>query len=119
MRGRCSTRARSASYWLISITSKPSTIRTDISVDAVLKEAAQRMIGCTRPYDTVGRYGGEEFLAVLVSADESISLALAERMRVAIESRPFATESGGLHVTASLGTAASTSASPTDSKALL
>ena len=87
--------------------------------DAVLKEAARRIIGCARPYDTVGRYGGEEFLTVVVSADESISLALAERMRVAIESRPFATEFGELHITASFGAAASTSASPTDCKTLL
>jgi two-component system, cell cycle response regulator len=87
--------------------------------DAVLKEAAQRIIGCARPYDTVGRYGGEEFLIVVASADESASLALAERMRVAIESRPFATDFGELHVTASLGVVASTAASPIDSKILL
>jgi two-component system cell cycle response regulator len=87
--------------------------------DSVLKEAARRMVGCARAYDTVGRYGGEEFLAVVVSADESISLALAERMRIAIESRPFATDFGELHITASFGAAASSSASPTDPKALL
>src|SRR6202050_884595 len=84
--------------------------------DAILKEAARRMTGCARLYDTVGRYGGEEFLTVVVSADESISLALAERMRIAIESQPFATDSGELHITASFGSAASTSASLTDSK---
>ena len=36
--------------------------------DAVLKEAARRMVGCARPYDTVGRYGGEEFLIVVPSS---------------------------------------------------
>jgi diguanylate cyclase (GGDEF)-like protein len=87
--------------------------------DAVLKEAARRIIGCARPYDTVGRYGGEEFLTVVVSADECISLALAERMRIAIESQPFATDFGELHMTASFGAAASSAASPTDPKALL
>jgi hypothetical protein len=30
----------------------------------VLREAAQRMMGCVLPYDSVGRYGGEEFLIV-------------------------------------------------------
>jgi two-component system cell cycle response regulator len=87
--------------------------------DTVLKETARRMIGCARAVDTVARYGGEEFLTVLVSADESSSLALAERMRVAIESRPFATDYGELHITASFGAAASSSANPTDPKALL
>jgi two-component system cell cycle response regulator len=87
--------------------------------DAVLKEAARRMTGCARAYDTVGRYGGEEFLTVVVSADESIILALAERMRIAIEYRPFATDFGELHITASFGSAASSSASPTDPKSLL
>jgi two-component system cell cycle response regulator len=87
--------------------------------DAVLKEAARRMIGCARPYDTVGRYGGEEFLIVVASADESVALALAERMRVAIDSTPFATDSGEVHITASFGVAASTSARPMNSKTLL
>jgi two-component system cell cycle response regulator len=87
--------------------------------DAVLKEAARRIIDCSRTYDTVGRYGGEEFLAVVVSADESITLALAERMRLAIESRPFATDSGELNITASFGIAASTDASPCDVNVLL
>jgi two-component system, cell cycle response regulator len=87
--------------------------------DAVLKEAARRMIGCARPYDTVGRYGGEEFLIVVSSADESVTLVLAERTRVAIESRPFATDSGEVHITASFGVAASTSARSMDSKTLL
>jgi two-component system cell cycle response regulator len=87
--------------------------------DSVLKEAARRIVDCARAYDTVGRYGGEEFLAVVVSADESVSLALAERMRKAIESRPFLTDFGELHITASFGAVASSGAAPTEPKALL
>jgi two-component system cell cycle response regulator len=87
--------------------------------DAVLKEAAQRMIGCARRYDTVGRYGGEEFLIVVPSAEESITLAVAERTRVAIESQRFATDFGELHVTASFGVAASTRAIPVGAGELL
>ena len=90
-----------------------------MSGDAVLKEAARRMVGCARPYDTVGRYGGEEFLIVVTSANESVTLALAERMRVAIESRPFATDSGELKITASFGTAGSCSVRPINPKELL
>jgi two-component system, cell cycle response regulator len=87
--------------------------------DAVLKEAARRMIGCARPYDTVGRYGGEEFLIVVASADESATLAVAERIRAAIASRPFVTSSVELNVTASLGVAASISARPVNADLLL
>jgi two-component system, cell cycle response regulator len=76
--------------------------------DRVLKEAARRMSDCARPYDTVGRYGGEEFLIVVASADDSSTLALAERMRVAIEAHPFVTDFGNVHITASFGAATST-----------
>jgi two-component system cell cycle response regulator len=87
--------------------------------DAVLKEAARRMIACTRQYDTVGRYGGEEFLIVVASADDSVTLGLAERMRKAIESEPFVTDSGEIKVTASFGAAVSGGESPTDSESLV
>jgi diguanylate cyclase (GGDEF)-like protein len=78
--------------------------------DVVLKEAARRMMACTRPYDEVGRYGGEEFLVVVASADHMVTLALAERMRKAIGSEPFATDSGGISITASFGFAVCTDA---------
>jgi two-component system cell cycle response regulator len=87
--------------------------------DTVLKEAARRMISCVRPYDTVARYGGEEFLIVVASADESITLALAERVRMAIGSQSFVTESGDVHVTASFGVAASSIVRPFSSKEVL
>lgn len=87
--------------------------------DAVLKEATRRMIACTRPYDTVGRYGGEEFLIVVARANESVTLALAERMRKAIESSPFVTESGEVAITASFGVSVCTNASAVDAKMLV
>jgi two-component system, cell cycle response regulator len=87
--------------------------------DAVLKEAARRMSACTRSYDTVGRYGGEEFLVVVVGADSSITLGLAERMREAIESKPFVTESGAIAVTASFGAAVSLTPAATDPSLLV
>jgi len=77
--------------------------------DAVLKETARRMSGCVRPYDTVGRYGGEEFLIIAPTADATGSLSLAERMREAIASSPISTAAGQVSVTASFGVAASDS----------
>jgi diguanylate cyclase (GGDEF)-like protein len=60
--------------------------------DAVLKEAARRMTLAVRPYDTVGRYGGEEFLVVVPSSDGVGTMALAERIREVIQSAPVTTE---------------------------
>ena len=71
--------------------------------DAVLKETARRITNCVRPYDTVGRYGGEEFLVVAPSCDEPGLLGLAERIREAVGSNPFRTDAGPVHVTVSCG----------------
>jgi two-component system cell cycle response regulator len=87
--------------------------------DAVLKEAARRITACTRPYDIVGRYGGEEFLIVVAHADASITLALAERMRKAIQSEPIITDAGEISATASFGAVVSANASTTDPKMLV
>ncbi|HTZ74543.1 MAG TPA: diguanylate cyclase [Candidatus Aquilonibacter sp.] len=76
--------------------------------DAVLKEAADRMKSSIRTYDTVGRYGGEEFLIVVPNGDASGTAAVAERIRSAISERPMITESGPVSITASLGLAIST-----------
>lgn len=87
--------------------------------DAVLKEAARRMSACTRQYDTVGRYGGEEFLIVVANTDDSVAIKLAERMRKAIESKPFVTDSGEISLTASFGVADSSNAQASDAKMLI
>jgi two-component system, cell cycle response regulator len=87
--------------------------------DAVLKEAAGRMFDCARPYDTMGRYGGEEFLIVVPASGALGPLELAERMRKALESRPFTTTAGEVQVTASFGVAISSKENPLDSQGLL
>ncbi|MGH9684970.1 MAG: GGDEF domain-containing response regulator [Candidatus Acidiferrales bacterium] len=87
--------------------------------DAVLQEAAQRMSASVRAYDTVGRYGGEEFLIVVPASDSLGTLGLAERIRLAIAATPIATKAGDVQVTASLGVAVSTSAQPFDAQMLL
>jgi two-component system, cell cycle response regulator len=71
--------------------------------DAILQETARRLAGCTRRYDVVGRYGGEEFLVVVPETDESGTRSFAERIRAVLENDAFVTEWGKLRITASIG----------------
>lgn len=49
--------------------------------DGVLREVAKRMHSAVRDCDSVGRYGGEEFLLVLPGCDGTAALLVAERVR--------------------------------------
>jgi len=75
--------------------------------DDVLRAVAHRLKECVRPYDTVGRYGGEEFLIIAPAADLNGTMALAERVRGTISSIAVPTKTGEVTVTASLGVAVS------------
>jgi two-component system, cell cycle response regulator len=87
--------------------------------DDVLRETAQRMMACVRPYDSVGRYGGEEFLIIVPSSEAKGTLGLAERIRRAIEAKPMMANAIPIAVTASLGVTASVSASRVDAQEIL
>ena len=71
--------------------------------DEVLREAARRLESTVRPYDAVGRYGGEEFLVILPGCDESCTVKQAERMRVALNREPVQIGESRVTVTASFG----------------
>jgi diguanylate cyclase (GGDEF)-like protein len=73
--------------------------------DAVLREASRRMKQACRRYDAIGRYGGEEFLAVLPGCDLEASHAQAERLRAALAFEPFVAVGISLPVTCSIGVA--------------
>ncbi|MTV36362.1 ligand-binding sensor domain-containing diguanylate cyclase [Duganella radicis] len=81
--------------------------------DAVLCELVRRLHACVRPYDLVGRYGGEEFLVLLADLNQSDGAPRLEAMRRAIEAAPFGIGDGHtLAVTASFGVAAFNPAAP-------
>jgi len=74
--------------------------------DAVLVELARRLQSAMRPYDMVGRYGGEEFIMVVPRCDATFGGYVAERLRQAVVSEPFSACGQSLSVTLSLGVAA-------------
>ena len=73
--------------------------------DLVLQETASRIRSSLRPYDIVGRYGGEELLIAMPGCDEERAVSLAERIRLAVCDRPIETDEGPVAVTVSLGVA--------------
>jgi diguanylate cyclase (GGDEF)-like protein len=79
-----------------------------LSGDSVLREVTKRMQADIRPYDAVGRYGGEEFLILLPGCSRSEAADKAEHLREAIFQKPVETESGLLHITISVGGVATT-----------
>jgi len=74
--------------------------------DAVLCEAATRMRASLRPYDALGRWGGEEFLLVLPGCTSHDAINLAERLRTNISRDTMSIAGKQLGVTSSLGIAA-------------
>jgi two-component system cell cycle response regulator len=56
--------------------------------DAVLREGAEVLRASLRAGDLLGRYGGEEFLAVLPQVEIEAACAAAERLRIGLEGLP-------------------------------
>ncbi len=71
--------------------------------DAVLVEVSSRMLHSVRPYDSVGRYGGEEFLLILPRCGKEETIAAAERMRAQVNREPIQVGSDTLNVSSSFG----------------
>ncbi|MDQ7784820.1 MAG: sensor domain-containing diguanylate cyclase [Desulfomonilaceae bacterium] len=71
--------------------------------DAVLRAIAARIKISMRPYDTVGRYGGEEFIVVVPGCDSTKVRTMAERLRRRFNDGPVRTSEGDFGVTLSLG----------------
>jgi two-component system cell cycle response regulator len=77
--------------------------------DLVLQEAARRMRAAVRTYDSVGRYGGEEFLIVSPGCGVSEAVEQANRVRMRTADEPIVVPGGSVAVTISLGVAATAS----------
>lgn len=73
--------------------------------DYVLKELANLVKSRLRPDDVLGRYGGEEFAAILPETSSPGAASIAEDLRRRIEERRFVFEGEHIPVTVSLGCA--------------
>jgi hypothetical protein len=68
-----------------------------------LKEVARRLKSDLRPYDVVGRYGGEEFLIILPGCELTIGARRADEIRNLVAKDPIVTPFGKTSTTVSMG----------------
>jgi diguanylate cyclase (GGDEF)-like protein/putative nucleotidyltransferase with HDIG domain len=75
--------------------------------DTVLRQVGERAGSVLRKEDTLGRFGGEEFVVLLVESDLADAEATAERVRVAVAASPvvIAEALESISITVSVGVA--------------
>jgi diguanylate cyclase (GGDEF)-like protein len=76
--------------------------------DAILKAVAERCRAHLRDVDLLGRYGGDELVALLAETEAASAVTIAERCRQALADRPVDTPAGALAVTLCIGIATRT-----------
>jgi diguanylate cyclase (GGDEF)-like protein len=75
--------------------------------DSLLKLAATRLTACIRTYDTLARWGGDEFVLFLPRLeDDDTAVEIAGRCLSALK-RPFVIDVQVLHISASIGVSVS------------
>ncbi len=71
--------------------------------DRVIQTIAQEIMQSVRDTDITGRYGGEEFIGMLIDVSEEEAIHIADRLRQRIESLIIQTEFYNINVTVSIG----------------
>ncbi len=74
--------------------------------DQVLVEAARRMQAALRESDILGRYGGEEFIALLPDTDREQGKQIGKRLLQSMRDHPIETAEGQIPITISIGMSA-------------
>jgi diguanylate cyclase (GGDEF)-like protein len=74
--------------------------------DQVLIEVANRLRNHLRSIDLLGRFGGDEFVILLVEANLEATQGISQRLHQSVSNRPIKTDRGDLFVTLSMGIAA-------------
>lgn len=73
--------------------------------DQAIKLMVATLLQQLRPIDSMGRYGGEEFLIVLPDTAEAVAGQIAERLRRAVAEMSVAVGKGTIGLTVSIGVA--------------
>lgn len=73
--------------------------------DEVLRHLAGRLAAPLRQDDIIGRYGGEEFCALIHNVSMDQALVVAERLRQSVGNEPFQMADRELAITVSVGVA--------------
>jgi two-component system cell cycle response regulator len=73
--------------------------------DAVLRDVAARMQAAVRVFDTIGRYGGEEFVIILENTSVETAREVIERVRRRVGDSPINVGGTSIDVTVSAGIA--------------
>ncbi|MGD8695284.1 MAG: sensor domain-containing diguanylate cyclase, partial [Syntrophobacterales bacterium] len=71
--------------------------------DGVLMLVARTLSSNLRAHDLLGRYGGEEFVAIITHVDMAQLHSFADRLRLLVENSRHDTEYGTIRVTVSIG----------------
>lgn len=79
--------------------------------DRLLKMTAATLRGSLRAYDTVSRWGGEEFLVLVINVDQDRLFRVGEKLRLLVAQSGLKTDLGRLTCTVSIG---GTLAAPSD-----
>jgi diguanylate cyclase (GGDEF)-like protein len=87
--------------------------------DFILRQVGARLQSLVRPYDTMGRFGGDAFLIVLPACDPTATEHVVRRLRRAVNERDVEHALGHLRVTLTLAHATVDQAAETDVDTLL
>jgi diguanylate cyclase (GGDEF)-like protein len=74
--------------------------------DRLLREVAQRLLGCVRHSDTVSRHGGDEFVILCSEVTRAADAAVCAEKVLTVLSAPYFIGDHKLHLTVSIGIAA-------------
>ncbi len=86
--------------------------------DEVIKQFAVKISSALRPYDSVGRLGGEEFLILVPNCALQEAALVAERLRSSVATDKFVIGQWIIPVTVSIGVSTLTGADPDVDKIL-
>ena len=71
--------------------------------DQALQTVARTLVSCVRPFDTIGRWGGEEFIGIFPNTEEKLLLDMATRFCMLVRKSQIVTAQGSPSLTISVG----------------